>query len=219
MTTGAHPPRHRSSAPAPDITELLVAWRRGDDVALEQLVDALYGELHRIARRCMAGERRDHTLQPTALVNEAYLRMIDARRVNWQSRDHFLAVAARQMRRVLVDIARAKGYRKRGGSAVHVIFDDALPVIQEPGKDLVALDDALDVLARVDARKARVVEMRFFGGLSVEQTASALAISAETVMRDWKFAKAWLLDELRQPRRAADVLVTPARPRAPFLDD
>ena len=192
-------PSRRALATRPsEITGLLTAWRAGDAGALEQLVDALYGELHRLARRCMAGERAGHSLQPTALVNEAYLRLIDARQVPWQNREHFLAVAARQMRRVLVDIARAKGYQKRGGAAVHVTFDEALPVMQEPGRDLLALDDALDALARVDERKARVVEMRFFGGLSVEQSARALQVSVDTVMRDWKMAKAWLLRELRQ---------------------
>ena len=190
----------RAPAAAPSaITGLLTAWRAGDAGALEQLVDALYGELHRLARRCMAGERAGHSLQPTALVNEAYVRLIDARQVHWQNREHFLAVATRQMRRVLVDIARAKGYQKRGGAAVHVTFDESLPVMREPGRDLLALDDALDALARVDERKARVVEMRFFGGLSVEQSARALQVSVDTVMRDWKMAKAWLLRELRQP--------------------
>lgn len=182
-----------------DITVLLGAWRAGDAAALEQLVDALYTELHRIARHYMAKERPGHSLQPTALVNEAYVRLIDAQRVNWQSRDHFLGVAARQMRRVLVHIARAKGYQKRGGDAVRITFDEALPVMMEPGRDLVALDDALEALAAVDERKARVVEMRFFGGLSVEQSARALGVSVDTVMRDWKVAKAWLLRELKNP--------------------
>ena len=199
------PPRGGSPSPrAPvtqpsEITALLTAWRAGDSGALDQLVAALYDELHRLARRCMVGERARHSLQPTALVNEAYLRLVDTRRVQWQNREHFLAMAARQMRRVLVDIARAKGYQKRGGAAVHVTFDEALPVMQEPGRDLVALDDALDALAQVDERKARVVEMRFFGGLSVEQSARALQVSVDTVMRDWKMAKAWLLRELKQP--------------------
>jgi len=187
--------------PFSDITMLLGAWRAGDAAALERLVEALYAELHRIARHYMAKERPGHSLQPTALVNEAYVRLIDAQRVDWQSRDHFLAVAARQMRRVLVDMARAKGYRKRGGDAVRVTFDEALPVVLEPGRDLVALDDALDALAAVDERKARVVEMRFFGGLSVEQSAHALGVSVETVMRDWKVAKAWLLRELKTSGR------------------
>lgn len=196
---GGSPSRRAPVTQPSEITELLTAWGAGDSAALDQLVAALYDELHRLARRCMAGERARHSLQPTALVNEAYLRLIDTRRVQWQNREHFLAMAARQMRRVLVDIARAKGYQKRGGAAVHVTFDEALPVLQEPGRDLVALDDALDALAQVDERKARVVEMRFFGGLSVEQSARALQVSVDTVMRDWKMAKAWLLRELKQP--------------------
>ena len=196
---GGSPSRRAPVTQSSEITALLTAWRAGDSGALDQLVAALYDELHRLARRCMVGERARHSLQPTALVNEAYLRLIDTRRVQWQNREHFLAMAARQMRRVLVDIARAKGYQKRGGAAVHVTFDEALPVMQEPGRDLVALDDALDALAQVDERKARVVEMRFFGGLSVEQSARALQVSVDTVMRDWKMAKAWLLRELKQP--------------------
>lgn len=178
---------------------MLGAWRAGDGAAFEQLVEALYTELHRIARYYMANERAGHSLQPTALVNEAYVRLIDAQRVDWQNRDHFLGVAARQMRRVLVHMARAKGYQKRGGKAVRVTFDEALPVLLEPGRDLVALDDALEALGVVDERKARVVEMRFFGGLSVEQSAHALGVSVDTVMRDWKMAKAWLLRELKKP--------------------
>jgi RNA polymerase sigma-70 factor (ECF subfamily) len=191
-------PRRAPSARS-DITALLGAWKTGDAAAFDQLVDALYTELHRIARYYMAKERPGHSLQPTALVNEAYVRLIDARRVDWQSRDHFLGVAARQMRRVLVHMARAKGYQKRGGAAVRVTFDEALPVILEPGRDLMALDEALDALAAVDERKARVVEMRFFGGLTVEQSAHSLGVSVETVMRDWKLAKAWLLRELKRP--------------------
>jgi RNA polymerase sigma factor (TIGR02999 family) len=182
-----------------EITQLLHAWQGGDRAAFERLVEAIYAELHLIARRCMAGERAGHSLQPTALVNEAYLRLIDAQGVQWQNRQHFLSVAARQMRRVLVDIARAKGFQKRGGDAVHVTFDGDLPAVREPGRDLVALDDALEALARVDERKARVVEMRFFGGLSVEESAHVLEVSVATVMRDWKLAKAWLLRELRRP--------------------
>jgi RNA polymerase sigma factor (TIGR02999 family) len=145
----------------------------------------------------MAGERGGHSLQATALVNEAYLRLIDARHVDWQNRTHFLAISARLMRRILVDVARTKGYQKRGGGAVRVTFDDALVVTDQPGQDLVALDDALEALAVVDARKARVIELRFFGGLSVEETAAVLTVSVDTVMRDWKLAKAWLLRELR----------------------
>ena len=154
----------------------------------------------------MAGERAGHSLQATALVNEAYLRLIDVQHVDWQNRAHFLAMSARLMRRILVDIARSKGYQKRGGGAVRVTFDDALAVTDEPGQDLVALDDALKALATVDERKARVIELRFFGGLSVEETASVLKVSVDTVMRDWKLAKAWLQRELRDPaaRRRPD---------------
>ena len=145
----------------------------------------------------MAGERGGHSLQATALVNEAYLRLIDVQRVNWQNRAHFLAMSARLMRRILVDVARSKRYQKRGGGVVRVTFDEAVTVTPEPGQDLVALDDALEALATVDARKARVIELRFFGGLSVEETAVALTVSVDTVMRDWKLAKAWLQRELR----------------------
>ena len=145
----------------------------------------------------MAGERAGHSLQATALVNEAYLRLIDVKHVNWQNRAHFLAMSARFMRRILVDHARSRGYQKRGGEALKVTFDEGLPVTAEPAMDLVALDEALKALAAVDERKSRVIELRFFGGLSVEETASVLSVSPETVMRDWKLAKAWLMRELR----------------------
>ena len=144
----------------------------------------------------MAGEKAGHSLQATALVNEAYLRLIDVQRINWQNRAHFLAMSARLMRRILVDAARAKGYQKRGGGAVRVTFLEELPVATERDLDLVAVDDALEALAAVDERKGRVVEMKFFGGLTVEESADVLKVSPETVMRDWKFAKAWLLREL-----------------------
>lgn len=178
------------------VTGLLVAWGNGDEAALNELVPLVEQELHRIARRCMAGERAGHSLQATALVNEAYLRLIDTQQVNWQDRAHFLAMSARLMRRILVDRARAKGYQKRGGGAVRVTFDEALGVTNERGQDLVALDDALVALSALDERKSRVIELRFFGGLTVEETAAILEVSAETVMRDWKFAKAWLLREM-----------------------
>lgn len=145
----------------------------------------------------MAGERAGHSLQATALVNEAYLRLIDVQHVNWQNRAHFLAMSARLMRRILVDYARSKGYQKRGGGGVKVTFDEGLPVAAEPALDLVALDDALKALAAVDERKSRVIEMRFFGGLSVEETANVLSVSPETIMRDFKLAKAWLMREMR----------------------
>ena len=179
------------------MTGLLLAWGTGDEAALDRLLPIVHGELRRIARRCMAGERKGHSLQATALVNEAYLRLIDVQHVNWQNRAHFLAMSARLMRRILVDYARSKGYQKRGGGAVKVTFDEGLPVAGERGPDLVALDDALEALAKLDERRSRVVELRFFGGLSVEETASVLKVSPETVMRDWKLAKAWLLRELR----------------------
>jgi len=181
-----------------DITRLLIDWRGGAQAALEQLIPLVHEELRRLARRHMAHERVGHTLQATALVNEAFVRLIDVRQVKWQDRAHFFAMSSRLMRRILVDFARSKGYQKRGGGAQKVSFDEALVVATEPGQDLVALDDALNALAAFDARKAQVVEMRFFGGLSVEETAEALKVSVDTVMRDWKLAKAWLLRELKQ---------------------
>lgn len=159
-------------------------------------------ELHRIAQRCMYGERVGHSLQATALVNEAYVRLVNAQRVRWQDRVHFLAMSARLMRRVLVDHARARGYQKRGGDAVRVTLVEALGGSDERPHDLVALDDALDALATFDARKSRVVELRFFGGLTAEETARELGVSSDTVLRDWKLAKAWLLRELAQNERA-----------------
>jgi len=189
--------------PSHQVTRLLVDWRNGDQGALEQLIPLVHEELRRVARRHMAHERAGHTLQATALVNEAYVRLIDIRQVNWQDRTHFFAMSSRLMRRILVDFARSKGSQKRGAGAHKVSLDEALIVSTEPGADLVALDDALDALAVFDARKAQVVEMRFFGGLSVEETAEALNVSVDTVMRDWKLAKAWLLRELagRDPSR------------------
>jgi RNA polymerase sigma factor (TIGR02999 family) len=180
------------------LTGLLLAWRDGNDDALGQLIRALEGELRRLARRYMAGERAGHTLQATALVNEAYLRLIDVRRVNWQNRAHFLAMAARVMRRILVEAARAKGYQKRGGRAVRVTFDESLPVAAALDHDLVALDDALNVLATVDDRKSRVIELRFFGGLNIEETAAVLNVSPDTVKRDWRLARTWLWREMKR---------------------
>jgi RNA polymerase sigma factor (TIGR02999 family) len=150
----------------------------------------------------MAGERPGHSLQPTALVNEAYMRLVDVQRVRWQDRAHFLSMAARLMRRVLVDVARAKHYRKRGGGALRVTFDELAIAPAEPGHDLVALDDALQALVQAYPRKGDVIELRFFGGLSVEETGEALGVSVDTVMRDWKFARAWLLRELTEARGA-----------------
>jgi len=186
-----------SDRPPHYVTELLLAWGSGEESAFERLIPIVHDELHRIACACMAGERPGHTLQATALVNEAYVRLIQTRGVNWQNRAHFLAMAARLMRRILVDFARAKQYQKRGGGAIRVTLVDNLALSAEPDRDLVALDDALEALAKVDERKSRVIEMRFFGGLSVRETAEALHVSPETVIRDWKLAKAWLLRQLR----------------------
>lgn len=183
--------------PAGSVTGLLLDWGRGDETALHRLIPIVERELHRIAARCMAAERAGHSLQATALVNEAYVRLIDVQHVNWQDRAHFLAMSARLMRRILVDWARSKRYQKRGGGALRVSFDEALPVAGDRGQDLVALDDALGALARFDERKSAVIELRFFGGLSVEETAAVLKVSPDTVMRDWKLAKAWLLREMR----------------------
>jgi RNA polymerase sigma factor (TIGR02999 family) len=191
MVTGAP-----SGSSPQEVTDLLLAWGRGDESALDRLMPAVLQELRRLARRQMRGERQDHTLQTTALVNEAYLRLIDLSRVRWQDRTHFFAMSARLMRRILVDHARSRRYQKRGGGGARLSLDDALVVSAERGADLVALDDALRALATVDERKSRVVELRFFGGLTVEETARTLQVSAETVMRDWRFAKVWLLREM-----------------------
>ena len=177
-------------------TALLLAWGRGDQAAFDELLPLVYGELRRIARQHLGRERAGHTLQPTALVNEAYLRLIDVNRIQWQNRHHFFAVAARVMRRLLVDSARARRVGKRGGGAQLASLDEALVVSNEPQRGLVELDDALNALAAVDPRKAQVVELRYFGGLSVEETAAALQVSTGTVMRDWRLAKVWLLREL-----------------------
>jgi len=178
------------------VTALLQAWRAGDNGALAELVPVVHGELRRLALRYMAAERSDHTLQVTALVNEAYIRLVDLKRMQWQDRVHFFAMSARLMRRILVDHARTRGFEKRGGAAERVPLDDGLLVADHDRRDLVALDVALSDLAAADERKARVVELRFFGGLSVKETALVLGISVETVGRDWRLAKAWLAREL-----------------------
>jgi RNA polymerase sigma factor (TIGR02999 family) len=178
------------------VTGLLRAWSDGDDAALEQLIPRVEAELRRLARAYMARERRGHTLQTTALVNEAFVRLVDARTVRWQDRAHFVGIAARLMRRVLVDHARSRGYQKRGGGAITVTLTEDLAVAAEPAVNLIALDRALDRLAADDRRKARVVELRFFGGLSVEETAEVLHVSSDTVKRDWRLAKMWLLRDL-----------------------
>lgn len=190
------------TTPSPqEVTQLLLAWSQGDQAALDQLIPLVHAELHRLAHRCMDRERAGHTLQTTALVNEAYLRLIDSSQVRWQNRAHFFAVAAQLMRRILVDFARARHNLKRGGAAQRVSLDEALLLPQESDPDLIALDEALNALAALDPRQARAVELRFFGGLSVEETAEVLQVSPETVARDWRVAKAWLLRELDREKR------------------
>lgn len=179
-----------------EITQLLQAWRQGDERALDKLTPRVYRELHRAARLCMSQEPNGRTLQTTALINELYLRLAELKPINWQNRAHFFALCARQMRRILTDQARARQSHKRGGGANAVSLDEAVAISPEPAADLVAVDDALNQLAKVDDRKSQVVVMRFFGGLSVEETAEVLKVSPETVARDWRLAKAWLMREL-----------------------
>jgi RNA polymerase sigma factor (TIGR02999 family) len=183
------------------VTALLQAWGAGDETALQALTPLVEPHLRRVARKYMRRERAGQTLQPTALVNEAYLRLADLGHVHLRDRAHFFALSARLMRRILIDLARAKGNQKRGGDVRRVSFDERLVVSTEPGADLVAVDDALATFATVDPRRAQVVELRFFGGLSVDETAEALKVSPETVMRDWKVAKVWLARELEKGRR------------------
>lgn len=183
---------------APNVTQLLLAWREGEQAALDELIPLVHAELRRMARRYMAGERVGHTLQTTALVNEAYLRLVDSRKVNWQSRAHFLAISAQLMRRTLVDYARSRQSQKRGAGAQKVTLDEALIGPQKSGEalDLFALDRALKDLAEGDQRKSKVVELRFFGGLSVEETAEVLQVSQDTVLRDWRLARRWLRSQM-----------------------
>src|SRR5262249_26168112 len=188
-----------SPTPTPEsVTQMLLAWSEGDQSALGRLMPLVHAELSRLASLYMRGEPPGHTLQTTALVNEAYLRLIDARRVRWQNRAHFFAVSARLIRRILVDFARERGYKKRGGGVRHVTLDQALDVSQQPDRNLMALDEALQGLAEFDARKAQVVELRFFGGLSVDESAEVLHVSPETIRRDWRLAKAWLKRRLSE---------------------
>ncbi|MBA3714011.1 MAG: sigma-70 family RNA polymerase sigma factor [Pyrinomonadaceae bacterium] len=180
-------------APLPQqVTHLLVAWGGGDQAARDELMPLVYEELRRLAHQCMSRERPGHTLQTSALVNEAYLRLVDQKNVRWQDRAHFFGIAARLMWQVLVDYARKRRYAKRGGDARRVPLDEAMIVSEERAADVVALDDALKSLAEIDPRQSQIVELRFFGGLSIEETAEVLAVSPGTVMRDWTLAKAWL---------------------------
>jgi RNA polymerase sigma factor (TIGR02999 family) len=183
--------------PHGNITALLAQWTGGDDLALQQLMPLIQRELHRIAVFHMANERPGHTLQPTALVNETFVRLLEGQVIAFRDRVHFLSLCARVMRRILVDHARAHRAAKRGGSAQTIQLDEALGIPEVARADFAALDDALLALAKLDERKSRVVELRFFGGLTVEETAAAVEVSAETVMRDWQFAKSWLQREMR----------------------
>jgi len=182
--------------PTHEVTQLLKAWTAGDEQALDKLTPLVYEQLHRVAQRYMAGQRSDHTLQTTALVNEVYLRLVDCGQVKWRDRAHFFAVSAQLMRRILVDFARSRGYQKRGAGIAHMSLDEAPSLCHESDANLVALDDALKRLAAVDERESKVVELRFFGGLSVEETAEVLGVSTDTVLREWRLARAWLLREL-----------------------
>lgn len=186
------------SPPIHDITGLLRDWNNGNDDALEELTPLVYAELHAAARRSIARGHRGNTVQATALINELYVRMVDLKRVNWQDRAHFFAVCARLMRNILIDLFRAANYKKRGGGMDRATLDSSAIVSPEPRTDIVALNDALNRLAEVDPRKSSVVELRFFGGLSVRETAEVLKVSQETVLRDWKLARAWLLNELSE---------------------
>jgi len=179
-----------------EVTQLLRAWGNGDHRALDELTPLVESELHRLAHRYMSRENPGHTLQTTALVNEVYLKLVNIQDMTWQDRAHFFAISARMMRHILTDFARSRQFQKRGGAALHVTLDEALIVSPEQDADIVALDEALGHLAALDERKSQVVELRFFGGLSAEETAEVLKVSRETVLRDWKFAKVWLLREL-----------------------
>jgi RNA polymerase sigma factor (TIGR02999 family) len=189
------------SLSAHQVTRLLQAWGSGDEGALEQLMPLVYSELHRLAQRYMISERSGHPLQTTALVHEVYLRLVDVQSVDWQNRSHFYALCARLMRRILIDFARSQNFQKRGGQFTHIELEEAATVSAVVGNELLAVDEALKQLATVDARKSEVVELRFFGGLTAEEIAAALKVSPETVLRDWKLAKAWLLRELGQKDR------------------
>jgi len=186
------------TAPASqEITQLLLAWSDGDQAALEKLTPLVYAELRRLAKGYMFGERPGHTLQTTALINEAYMRLIDWKNVRWQGRAHFFGVAAQVMRRILVDFARARHYAKRGGAAQQVSLDEAVTIHEDRSAELIALDEALKSLAEIDPRKSQIVELRFFGGLNAKETAEALKVSQRTVEREWNSARAWLYRELR----------------------
>src|SRR2546426_4561411 len=185
-----------SQSPTHEVTQLLLAWSEGDRTALDKLTPLVYQELRRMAHRYMSRERPGHTMQTTALVNEAYLRLVNRESVHWQNRAHFFAIAAQVMRHILVDHARSHAYAKRGGGAQTISLDEAMIVSREPAAEEVALDDALKELAKIDSQQSRIVELRFFGGLTIEETAEVLHLSAATIKREWSTAKAWLYHEL-----------------------
>ena len=181
-----------------EVTQLLINWSNGDEAALNQLVPLVHAELRRLARHYMGRENPGHTLQTSALINEAYLRLVDQQNVPWQNRAHFFAVSAQVMRHILIDHARRHAYAKRGGGARRVAFDEAIALNDQRADELVALDEALNTLAAMDKRKSQIIELRFFGGLSIEETAEAMKISAITVTREWRSAKAWLRREMNR---------------------
>lgn len=189
-------PMSDAAPTSPQVTQLLVAWSKGDEVARDQLMPLVYEELHRLAHRYMKRESPGHTLQTSALVNEAFVRLVDQKNVRWQNRAHFFGIAAQMMRRILVDYARSRNYAKRGGGATQLSLDEALIVSDERSAEVVNVHEALERLAEFDARKSEIVELRFFGGLSIDETAEVLNVSPGTVMRDWTLAKAWLRREI-----------------------
>lgn len=197
---GAHSgpirPMEDSAPTSPQVTQLLNAWGEGDQVARDQLIPLVYDELHRLAHRYMKRESPGHTLQTSALVNEAFVRLVDQKNVRWQNRAHFFGIAAQMMRRILVDYARSRNYAKRGGGATRISLDEALIVSDERSTEVVSVHEALERLAEFDSRKSQIVELRFFGGLSIDETAEVLSVSPGTVMRDWTLAKAWLRREI-----------------------
>ena len=184
--------------PAEDVTQLLLAWSEGDKAALDRLMPLVYSELHLLAEGYLRRERTDHGLQATALVNEAYVRLVDIQRVHWENRTHFFAISARLLRQILVDFARKRSYQKRGAGIQHISLEATLLVGEQPDEDLAALDEALKKLAEVDPRKSQVVELRFFGGLNIEEAAEVLEVSPETIKRDWRLAKSWLKRQLSE---------------------
>jgi RNA polymerase sigma-70 factor (ECF subfamily) len=202
--------RRMTSSPK-SVTQLLIEWREGDETALDQLIPLVYEEMRRLARYYMRRERPGHTLQTTALINEAYIRLVDHKGMRWQNRAHFYGVAAQAMRRILVNHARSRHYEKRGGGAPMVELDEAATVARERAAEMVALDEALNQLAAVDPRQSKVVELRYFGGMSVEETAEVLGVSSVTVMRDWRAAKAWLLREITSDERLKNNIVIETR--------